>query len=269
MCIKMRRGRSTAARVIATMAGVAVLSGCAMKGDIRDLQVEIRALAARQDSLLAEFRAETQDTQDTLRTQSDQMFEFRGDINQSLRQIGQSLNTLEAMVGENQRGIAGVRDQLANQRRTPVAQPRVIMTDSTATASGGSERLIGGGGNADQLWAIALQQLDRESLNSATRAFEQFLAEYPGDDREADAHFNLADILTQQDRPEDALEAFQEIQVLFPTAARVPDAMYRIALLQIELGDTEQAKTTLERIMNTYPDASVAMLARDTLADIG
>ena len=45
--------------------------------------------------------------------------------------------------------------------------------------------------------------------------------------------------------------------------------MYRIALLQIELGDTEQAKTTLERIMNTYPDASVAMLARDTLADIG
>ena len=269
MCIMMREGTSTAARVILAVACVAVLSGCAMKGDIRDLQVEIRALAARQDSLIAELHAETQDTQDTLRTQSNQMFEFRGDISQSLREISQSLNTLEAMVGENQRGISGVRDQVATLRRTPVAQPRVVMKDSMATGSGGSERLIDGGGNADQLWAVALQQLDRESLNAATMAFEQFLAEYPGDDRAADAHFYLADILTQRDRPEDALEAFQEIQSLFPTAAKVPDAMYRIARLQIELGDTEQAKATLERIMNTYPDASVAMLARDTLADIG
>ena len=265
----MRRGTSTAARVIATMAGLAVLDGCAMKGDVRDLQVEIRALAARQDSLLAELRADTQDTQDTLRTQSDQIFEFRGDINQSLREIGQSLNTLEAMVGENQRGIAGVRDQLANLRRTPVAQPRVVVTDSLAPGPGGSERLVGGGGNADQLWAVAMEQLDRESLNAATRAFEEFLSEYPGDDRADVAHYHLADILEQQDRPEDALEAFQEIQTLFPTAASVPAAMYRIARLQLERGDTEAAKVTLERIMNTYPDAPVVVLARDMLADIG
>ena len=52
MHIKMRRETSNVARAVSTLVGVAVLSGCAMKGDIRQLQVEIRALAARQDSVL-------------------------------------------------------------------------------------------------------------------------------------------------------------------------------------------------------------------------
>ena len=33
------------------------------------------------------------------------------------------------------------------------------------------------------------------------------------------------------------------------------------------MGDTEEAATTLERIVNTYPDATIAMIARDLLDD--
>jgi len=260
---------SRAARVFAAVAVAITLSGCAMKGDIRLLQEEIRAIAARQDSLMAELRVEAQLTQDTLRTQSDQIFDFRGDINRQLRQINQSLVRLEAIAGENQRGMASIRDQLANIRRAPTsATPQVEASDSTR--AGGGESLVGGGaGNPDQLWQVAQGQLDRGSLNSASRAFEQFIAEYPDDGRVPDAHFYLADILTQQDRPEDALEAFQEIQQLFPTASRVPDALYRIAVLQEELGNIDAAKATLERIMNTYPDAMISMLAREKLREIG
>ena len=49
----------------------------------------------------------------------------------------------------------------------------------------------------------------------------------------------------------------------------MPDALYRIATLQVQLGNEDDAKATLERIMNTYPDQMVAMLARDMLRDIG
>ena len=75
-------------------------------------------------------------------------------------------------------------------------------------------------------------------------------------------------MITQQDRAEDALEAFQEIQALYPTSSRVPDALYRIAQLQVEMGDADDARATLERIMNTYPEATIAMLARDLLEEI-
>ena len=46
-------------RLLLAIAAPAVFGGCAMKGDIRTLQEEIRAIAARQDSLVAELRRET------------------------------------------------------------------------------------------------------------------------------------------------------------------------------------------------------------------
>ncbi len=249
---------------------VAVVSGgCAMKGDIRTLQEELRTVAARQDSLITMLAIETQQTQDTLRTQSNQMFDFRGDIARRLQQIEQSLTRLEAIAGENQRGMAAIRDQLANLRRGGMSTTPVP-SGGGDSSSGGSESLIGGSsGNADQLWTAATQQRNRGSVNSAIRAYEQFIAEHPDDPRGADAYYWLGDLISQQDRPEDALERFQQIQQLFPTSTRVPEALYRIALLHEELGDIDEAKAVLERIMNTYPDAGVTALAREKLAEIG
>ena len=265
MYIMNRKLHSTAVRVLATLAVTVASSGCAMKGDIRLLQEELRTIAARQDSLVTDLRNEARQTQDTLRTQGDQMFDLRGDVNRQLQQIAQSLVRLEAIAGENQRGMASIRDQLANVRRMP-------STGGTTTGSdpgGGDESLVSGGGNASQLYQVAQDQLNRGSLNSASRAFEQFITEHPNDPRVADAHFFLGHVRTEQDRPEDALEAFGEVQRLFPTHARVPDALFRIAILQIELDDVEAAKGTLERIINTYPDELVAMLAREKLSELG
>ena len=267
LLIMRRTNHFSAARVLVTLAVASMSGGCAMKGDIRLLQEELRAVSVRQDSLLAELRMETQSTQDTLRTQGDQMFDLRGDLNRQLQQINQSLVRLEALAGENQRGQMAVRDQLANIRRMPGGGPTTsVMSDST---SGGSESLIGGAGNPDELWSVAQAQYQRQSLNSASAAFQQFIDEHPSDERVPMAHFLLADILEQQDRPEDALAAFQEIQQLFPSHDRVPEALYRIAELQIELGDSDAAKLTLERIVNTYPGSTMAMLARDMLDEIG
>jgi tol-pal system protein YbgF len=249
-------------------------AGCATKGDVRSLQVELRdelrSLAARQDSLLAELRVEALSTQDTLRTQSDQIFDFRGEITRQLQALAQGLTRLEALTGENQRGISSVRDQLANMRRLPGGTAQLpAVVDSTQSSPIEPEVVPGTGGNADQLWASAREQHGRGSLNTAQRAFAQFLEEYPNHPLAPDARFYLADILTQQERPEDALAAFQEIQALYPTATKVPDALYRIAVLQREMGDEDAAKATLERIINTYPDATIALLARDLLAEIG
>jgi tol-pal system protein YbgF len=255
------------ARVLATLAVAVTLGGCAMKGDIRVLQEELRAMAARQDSLVTQLRMEALQTQDTLRTQGDQFFDFRGDISRQLQQISQSLVRLEALAGENQRGLTAVRSQLSSMGAGGGA-PRPTTTGPTTP--GGGERLVGGGGgDADELYAVAREQQNRGSLNSAARAFEQFVAEHPADPRVPDAHFFLADILSQQDRPEEALAKFQEVQQLFPTAPRVPQALYRIAELQQELGRIDQARATLERIVNTYPDDLVAQLAREKLREIG
>lgn len=270
----MMRRRRRPQRLWALPVVALALSGCATKGDIRALQTELRqelvSLAARQDSLLIELRAETMSTQDTLRTQSDQIFDFRGEITRQLQAISQGMARLEAISGENQRGIASVRDQLANIRRLPTgpAQQPTQLTDS-ARSTPNPETVAGAGGNAEQLYGVAREQHQRNSLSTAQRAYEQFLEEYPGHALAPDARFFLADVLIQLDRPEDALETLQEIPTLHPTAPKVPDALYRVAVLQQEAGDEDAAKATLERIINTYPDAGITVLARALLAEIG
>ncbi len=262
MYMMRRTQRSVAARVVWTMAAAVMLGSCATKGDLRDLRTEIRSLAERQDTLLSQLRIQASSTQDSVRTQSDQIFDFRGEITRQLRGIAQSLATIEALAGQNQRAIAGVRDQMANQRRPERPPPSASDASQAVLVEGG------GGGDPEALYRTAVDQMGRGSLNTARAAFEAFLARHPNHELAPDAHYYVADVMYQQENFEQALEAFEEIQERFPTATRVPDSMYRIALIQIEMDDLDAAEETLERIVNTYPETITAELAGDKLEEI-
>lgn len=262
MYMMRRSQRSVAVRVMLTLAAAVTLGSCATKGDLRNLQTEIRMLAARQDTLLAQLRIETLSTQDSVRTQSDQIFDFRGEITRQLRDIARTLGTLEALVGQNQQAISGVRDQVANLGRSERMPPPRAGDDSTRAL------VQGGGGDPEELYRAAQQQVARGSLNTARAAFEEFLSSHPNHELAPDAHYFLADILVQQENFEDALEAFREVRSRFPTAARVPDSLYRIAVIQIEMGDLDEAEQTLQRIVNTYAGSIMAELAADKLDEI-
>jgi tol-pal system protein YbgF len=259
----MMRMRSAASRLVLAGSALVFLSGCATKGDLRNLRLEIQTLAARQDSLFRDLRRETASTRDTLRGATTQLFDFRGDIARQLAAINESLTRLEALTGENQRGIASVRDQLANLRRGQLGP-----AGPEGGPPEGVQETSPGAGDAESIYNAAVAQFNRGSLATARTAFQQFLQAFPSHRLAPDAHFYLADILVQEDRIEDALDAFREISELFPTASKVPDAMYRSALLQIELGRKADARATLERVVNTYPSSSVATLARDKLREI-
>jgi len=239
------------------------LGGCATKSDIRDLQDELRALAARQDSLMAQLRIEMLNAQDTIRGQSAQLFDFRGELFRQLRELAEGVDRVEALAGSNQMAIASMRDQLANLRRIPAGG---------AVSPGGLPGEEGAGapvaGEAEEIYNAAMSQYNRGSLATARAAFESFLQTYPTHALAPDARFYLADIMVQENRVEEALEAFREIPELFPTAEKVPDALYRSALLLIELGQTNEARTVLERIVNTYPGTDVAGLAGERLREI-
>ena len=59
--------RYSAGRTFGVLLAALVVGGCATKGDLRDVQTEIRALSARQDSIMVELRRQEATTRDTLR----------------------------------------------------------------------------------------------------------------------------------------------------------------------------------------------------------
>jgi TolA-binding protein len=75
--------------------------------------------------------------------------------------------------------------------------------------------------------------------------------------------------MVQEDDLEGALEAFLRIPEFHPTSPEVPQALYRAAVLHIEMGDPDEARVLLERVVNSYPDSGAAILAQERLREIG
>jgi tol-pal system protein YbgF len=253
-------------RAAATAAALLISGGCATKGDLRAVRLEMQGLAARQDSLLAVLERQSAVTQDTLRRQNDQLFEIRGDVARQLQRILDELATLTELAGQNQRSIAALRDQMERLTRGGT-----VAQGPGPGAGPGPDQLTGqvpGSGNAEQMYNAAAALHTRGSLTTAQAAFEDFLSEFGSHELAPDAHFQLGSILEERDELEDAVEAFEKIPELFPTHPRVPDALYRIGLLQLALDDEDEAVRSFERVVNSYPNSDVAGLAREQLREL-
>lgn len=273
--------------VMALLVVLVPLAGaCATKGDVRDLRDEVREVSERQESLLRTLSELQRATLDSLAVQSDALFSLRGELSRQVLDIQEQLVTIQELTGQSQRSLAGLRDQI-EARRTEIVQleqvdgapppeddgdeeedepeePGAEPADTVDEAVPGVEP----GGSAEELYNVAIRQFNRGSITTARRAFERFLQANPNHRLAPDAHLKLADILVQENRLEDAVEAFLEIPELFPSAGVVPDALYRAAGLQIELGREEEARDLLERVVNSYPDSGAAILAEERLDEL-
>jgi tol-pal system protein YbgF len=245
------------------------LTGCATKGDLRDLQTDIRDLAAQQREALGQIEGLNLAVQDTLRGQSDALFESRGEIVMLLRQIEQQLITLRELTGQNQRALATLRDLV--ERGRPTVLPPPVRTDPE-----GAGQVMDVEFQEDppapsaalDTYNAGVRAFNNGSISTARRAFQTFLQEYPNDPMAPDATYYLSDLLVQEDRLEEAIRAFLRIPELFPTAAKVPDSIYRVGLIYIALDQLDDARSYLERVVNSYPDSGAAALAQEKLAEI-
>lgn len=267
------RGGRSYARASLAAALVVVLGACATKGDIRDLRGEVRQLAERQDSLLTTMMEIQRAALDSLGEQSDVLFQVRGELGRQLLDIQEQLVAVQELTGQSQRALAGLRDQI-EARRVAILQEQAQEPSDTAGAqpadTAGDEPPSGvdAGGGPQELFNVAVRQFNRGSVTTARRAFERFLQSYPNHRLAPDAHFYLGDILAQENRLEEAVETFLEIPELFPTADRVPHALYRAGTLQAELGNSEEARDLLERVVNSYPESGAAVLAEERLQEL-
>ena len=253
-------------RAAAAAAALLISGGCATKGDLRAVRVEMQGLAARQDSLLAVLERQSAVTQDTLRRQNDQLFEIRGDVARQLQRILDELGTLTELTGQNQRTIAALRDQVERLTRGGA-----VAQGPGPGAGVGPDPLTGqvpAAGSAEQMYNAAVGLHNRGSLATAETAFEDFLRDYGSHELAPDAHFYLGDNLERQEELADAIEAFGKIPELFPTHPRVPDALYRIGLLHLALDDEDEAARAFDRVVNTHPDSDAAGLAREQLREL-
>jgi len=65
-----------------------------------------------------------------------------------------------------------------------------------------------------------------------------------------------------------ALHAFEQVVTNFPDSRKAPGALLKKGYSQYALKQTDKAQATLKSVMATYPNSSVADLAKQRLDDI-
>ena len=180
--------------------------------------------------------------------------------------------------GELQRQFDSLRDQIA-QVMALVSQNSQLLNELKAGRSstvvvpivpGGGDPAVGGAGSdeASLFYGAAQTQFRRGSYGTARSGFEDFLANYPDHELAPDAQYFLAETYAVELDRERALQEYSRVLELYPDSRRAPTALYKSGMLELEQGNTSEARRFFERVELGYPNSPEAELARDQLSKL-
>src|SRR5437867_11192642 len=175
-----------AVRRSALVLTLGLVAGCALKGDVRKVELQVQALradlatsdaarAAERDTILAAVRL----LQQALATQQAYLVQMRGDLRTELLSVQQQLTTVQELAGVSQQRITELRSRI--ESRSQQADPNA----PTGAPVGPSGNPAGPG--ADQMYDLSLQQYRRGSIATARLGFREFLRVFRAHERAPDA----------------------------------------------------------------------------------
>src|SRR3989449_477735 len=269
------RGRRTGATsskssAVATICGVrrnalvltlGLVAGCALKGDVRKVELQVQALqadvaksdaarAAERDTILAAVRL----LQQALATQQAYLVQMRGDLRTELLSVQQQLVAVQELTGQSQQRLTELRSRIESRAQQP--DPGMPAGGNPVGPSGNPA-----GPGPDQMYDVSLQQYRRGSLATARLGFREFLRVFPTHERAPDALFYIGESF-EQSAPDSAAAVYDQLVKTYPTSPRAPSALYKLGLLAEQRGDKATARTFYARVIATYPRSPEADLAR-------
>ncbi len=235
-------------------------AGCALKGDVRKVELQVQALKADLASSNAQRAAERDTTlaairllQQALSTQQSYLVQMRGDLRTELQSVQQQLVAVQELSGLSQQRITELRSRLESraQPSDPGAAPGAPVGPSGNPAGPGPE----------QMYEVSLQQYRRGSLATARLGFREFLRVFPTHERAADALFYIGESF-EQAAPDSAAAVYDQLVRSHAKSPRAPSALYKLGLLAEQRGDRATARTFYSRVIAGYPRSPEADLAR-------
>ncbi|MDH4045839.1 MAG: tetratricopeptide repeat protein [Gemmatimonadota bacterium] len=250
---------------LALGAAVVVLSGCALKGDVRRVERQLVAMqeeAARVDSARAVELARLADLLDAVGDSLDvhqrSLIVFRGELRSDLTDIQRQLVMIQELTGQSQQRLSELRTQLEQRPSVPLG---VAVPGGAAPADAAAPEGLPG---ANQLFELGLQQLRRGSPQAARMAFQQLVTSYPDHERVPDALYFIGESWGSGS-PDSAAAAYELVARNHATSLRAPGALYKLGLIAERRGDRDAARVYYQRVLADYPRSEEAALAREKL----
>jgi tol-pal system protein YbgF len=123
-------------------------------------------------------------------------------------------------------------------------------------------------GSDQQNYQAAFDMISARRYEEAGAAFETFLAQFATSPLADNAQYWLAETYYVRGQFDEALPEFRKVLEQYPQSAKLPDALLKVGYCQIELGDRNAARTSLQEVMRQFPDTTAARLASQRLTSL-
>lgn len=124
------------------------------------------------------------------------------------------------------------------------------------------------GRSAKARYSNALALLRGGEHDAAAEAFADFVATFPKSDLADNAMYWRGEAYYDQGHYADALATFTAVIELYAGGNKASDALLKVGLCYGKLGDKDNARDVLNRLIEAYPGASASDVARVKLAEL-
>ncbi len=166
---------------------------------------------------------------------------------------------------------SAINDQTAQTQTVTIAEPVVresvdaqLSTNTMNNASFNAETTTTDPA-IDQAYQAAFSQLKAGRFNESARLFEDFIQQYPNHDLTDNSYYWLGESYYVTRNYPLALAAFQALEQNYPLSSKLADSLLKIGYTYHELEDFQQAQQALTKVVESFPNESVARLAQNRL----
>ena len=205
-----------------------------------------------------------------------------GNLFYQIQQLQQEVMRLNGKVEEQAHELRVLKDQSLQRYMdldkrlsggaavtSPAAGSGSSAAPAPAAPSSGS-KASGQPGEAEA-YRAAFALVNGQQFDSAVKAFQQFLRDYPDGKYAANAHYWLGELyLVVEPRDlEASRQSFTLLLSQYPDTNKAPDAMYKLGKVYFDKGNREKAREYMDRVVNEYgsSNSSAVKLARDFIAE--
>jgi len=194
--------------------------------------------------------------------------------------LSTSLATLKSRVDELAASVDTLRRQgQAAAPARPVPVPVPVPVPGAPSAAPPPARPTTGALQPQDVYQAAYIDISKGSYSLAIAGFREFLRRYPDHDLAGNAQYWIGEAYlslargygsSDQDKATESLNQavleFRKVLANYPRGEKVPTAVYKEALALIELKQPQTAQQRLQYLVDNFPQAEEAPLARERLA---
>ena len=189
-------------------------------------------------------------------------------LREQVRDLRGQIDTLQYKLRQNEQGQRDLYENL-DKRLSALENGGGGAGDS----AGGDTQYTGDSAAGDPAvqsqYMAAFDKLKNGQYDAAINGFDTFVQQNPESAYSDNAWYWLGEANYVQRNYDASSKAFQTVVNRFKASDKVAGSLYKIGIIQAEQGQTDNARSTLERVISEYPDQSAAEMARKRLQSLG